>query len=222
MLPMVVVAVLWSFVYNPDFGLVNGALKAVGLEDWTRVWLGDPSTALLAICVVSGWVFAGFYMTIFYAAFRRSPPRSSRPHASTAPNESTCSGASGCPIIRNSIEVAILLCVTGGFQSLRPLLRPHQRRPLPLDRDPHDLPRAVRVPHRRKSATAPRWPSSSPPSSSPSASPRPPSAAAATARNDRRANPRETAPPRNATRNAVTQPDPAEHRTRQHRLEVVR
>ncbi len=33
MLPMVVVAVLWSFVYNPDFGLVNAGLAAVGLEE---------------------------------------------------------------------------------------------------------------------------------------------------------------------------------------------
>ena len=73
MLPMVVVAVLWSFVYNPDFGLINASLAAVGLEELQRVWLGDPPTALLAISVVSGWVFAGFYMMIFYAAFRQVP-----------------------------------------------------------------------------------------------------------------------------------------------------
>jgi raffinose/stachyose/melibiose transport system permease protein len=73
MLPLVVVAVLWSFVYNPDFGLINGALEAIGLEDLQRIWLGDPATALLAISVVSGWVYAGFYMVIFYAAFRQIP-----------------------------------------------------------------------------------------------------------------------------------------------------
>src|SRR6218665_351846 len=32
MLPMVVVAVLWSFVYNPDYGLLNAALTELGLE----------------------------------------------------------------------------------------------------------------------------------------------------------------------------------------------
>ena len=30
MLPMVVVAILWSFVYNPDFGLLNAALTELG------------------------------------------------------------------------------------------------------------------------------------------------------------------------------------------------
>ncbi len=73
MLPMVVVAVLWDFVYNPDFGLLNSALIAVGLEEFTQVWLGDTRFALTAVSVVSGWVFAGFYMAIFYAGFRGIP-----------------------------------------------------------------------------------------------------------------------------------------------------
>ena len=73
MLPMVVVGYLWIFVYNPEFGLVNSLLRLAGLEAWTRVWLGDPKTALIAISIVSGWVFAGFYMTIFYMAIQRIP-----------------------------------------------------------------------------------------------------------------------------------------------------
>ena len=73
MLPMVVVAVLWGFVYNPDFGLLNSDLDAVGLGSFTNVWLGDPDTALVAVSVVSGWVFAGFYMAIFYAGFKQIP-----------------------------------------------------------------------------------------------------------------------------------------------------
>ena len=117
MLPMVVVAVLWSFIYNPDFGLLNGALRALGLEDWTRVWLGDERTALLAICVVSGWVYAGFYMTIFYAALRQVPTEVVEAARLDGAKESTIFWRVRVPIIRNSIEVAILLCVTGGFQS---------------------------------------------------------------------------------------------------------
>jgi raffinose/stachyose/melibiose transport system permease protein len=117
MLPMVVVAVLWSFVYNPDFGLVNGALRALGLEDWTRVWLGDEQTALLAICLVSGWVYAGFYMTIFYAALRQVPTEIVEAARLDGAREGTIFWRVRVPIIRTSIEVAILLCVTGGFQS---------------------------------------------------------------------------------------------------------
>lgn len=116
MLPMVVVAVLWSFVYNPDFGLVNGFLAAVGLDDWQRVWLGDPATALIAICVVSGWVFAGFYMIIFYAAFRQLPAEVLEAAKLDGANEWQLFWRIKVPMIRNAVEVGILLCVTGGFQ----------------------------------------------------------------------------------------------------------
>jgi raffinose/stachyose/melibiose transport system permease protein len=116
MLPMVVVAVLWSFVYNPDFGLLNGALGAVGLDGLQRIWLGDTSTALLAISVVSGWVFAGFYMMIFYAAFRQIPSEVLEAARLDGAGEWALFRRVKVPMIRNATGVAVLLCVTGGFQ----------------------------------------------------------------------------------------------------------
>jgi len=116
MLPAVVVAVLWSFIYNPDFGLVNGALAAVGLEGLQRVWLGDPETALLAVSVVSGWVYAGFYMMIFYAAFRQVPAEVLEAARLDGAGEWALFRRVKVPMIRSAIAVAILLCVTGGFQ----------------------------------------------------------------------------------------------------------
>jgi raffinose/stachyose/melibiose transport system permease protein len=116
MLPMVVVAVLWSFIYNPDFGLVNGALKAAGLEDFTRVWLGDPDTALLAISIVSGWVFSGFFMVIFYSALQQVPEELSEAASLDGASEWRIFWSVKIPFIRNAIEVGVLLCVTGAFQ----------------------------------------------------------------------------------------------------------
>jgi len=116
MLPMVVVAVLWSFVYNPDFGLLNAALAVIGLEGLQRVWLGDTSTALLAVSVVSGWVFAGFYMMIFYAAFRQVPGEVIEAARLDGAGEWSLFRRIKVPMIRNAVSIAVLLCVTGGFQ----------------------------------------------------------------------------------------------------------
>ena len=117
MLPMVVIAVLWSFVYSDDIGLINTGLRGIGLDEWAPVWLGDPSTALIAVSVVSGWIYAGFYMAIFYAALQRIP--------ANIVEAATLDGASQwriffsvrVPMIRPIIEIAVLLCVTGAFQS---------------------------------------------------------------------------------------------------------
>ncbi|MGZ0212379.1 MAG: carbohydrate ABC transporter permease [Actinomycetales bacterium] len=116
MLPMVVVAVLWAFVYNNDFGLLNAALQSLGLDSLQRVWLGDPATALLAVSVVSGWVYAGFYMTIFYAAFNQVPTEVIEAARLDGANEWQLFRRIKVPMIRNAITVALLLCITGGFQ----------------------------------------------------------------------------------------------------------
>ena len=116
MLPLVVISVLWSFLLNPDLGILNRILNQVGLESWKHIWLGDQSTALLSISVISGWIFAGFYMAIFYAGFQRIP--------STIIESARLDGASELqllrqikiPMIKNLTEVAVLLCVTGGIQ----------------------------------------------------------------------------------------------------------
>jgi raffinose/stachyose/melibiose transport system permease protein len=120
MLPLVVVAVLWSFVYNPDFGLVNATLGAVGLTDLQRIWLGDPSTALLAVSVVSGWVWSGFYMAIFYAAFTQIPTEVLEAARLDGAGEWATFRRVKVPMIRNAVAVAVLLCVTGGFQGFDP------------------------------------------------------------------------------------------------------
>ena len=116
MLPMVVVAILWSFVYNADFGLINAGLAGLGLESLQRVWLGDTSTALLAVSVVSGWVFAGFYMVIFYAAIKQIPNEILEAARMDGAGEWALFRRVKAPMIRNAIAIAVLLCVTGGFQ----------------------------------------------------------------------------------------------------------
>ena len=149
MLPAVVVAVLWAFIYNPDFGLINGALEAVGLEQLQRIWLGDPATALLAISVVSGWVFAGFYMMIFYAAFRQVPSEVLEAARLDGAGEWGLFRRIKVPMIRSATGVAIAPVRHRGLPGLRPLLRAHEWRAVRGDGDPHDAPRQDRVPQRR-------------------------------------------------------------------------
>lgn len=69
----VIVAMLWSFVYNPNTGLLNGTLGAIGLGSLKRVWLGDESLILWAIAAVAIWSAVGFYMVIYMASMQSIP-----------------------------------------------------------------------------------------------------------------------------------------------------
>lgn len=73
LLSYVVVAILWMWLYNYDWGVVNEALRAVGLGSLARSWLGDPNTALAALIVTHAWKWAGFNMVVCLAAIHSLP-----------------------------------------------------------------------------------------------------------------------------------------------------
>lgn len=79
---MVAVALLWKWLYNTDFGLLNAGLRAiddkVGVLSWTfenvlhkefpPAWLNDPYWAKLALIIMGLWIGAGGYNCILYLA----------------------------------------------------------------------------------------------------------------------------------------------------------
>ncbi len=72
-LASVAVGLLWSFIYNPDFGIVNKLLTSVGLENLTRIWLGEEQTVLPSIIVTICWQYVGYHMILFLAAVENIP-----------------------------------------------------------------------------------------------------------------------------------------------------
>jgi N-acetylglucosamine transport system permease protein len=72
-LSLVVIAVLWGFVYNPNTGLLNGGLRALGLGGLAHSWLASPSLALGAVMAVLVWSSVGFYVVLFSAAIDGIP-----------------------------------------------------------------------------------------------------------------------------------------------------
>jgi raffinose/stachyose/melibiose transport system permease protein len=72
-LAAVVVALVFKLVYEPNVGILNSLLRAVGLDGLTRGWLGDFGLALPAIGVVGTWVFYGLCMVLFLAGIQRIP-----------------------------------------------------------------------------------------------------------------------------------------------------
>jgi raffinose/stachyose/melibiose transport system permease protein len=116
-LSMVVVGLLWSFVFNPDAGLLNATLRALGLPHWQQAWLGNDRTALAAVSLVSGWRYAGFYMALFAAGLVRIPGEVLEAGRLDGANERQLFTRVTLPLLAPVTAVAVLLCVTGGFQA---------------------------------------------------------------------------------------------------------
>jgi ABC-type sugar transport system permease subunit len=73
-LPMVGVALIWGWMYNPDFGFINSLLSKVGLGSLNIDWLGSQTTALPALLVATIWVSLGFPMILYLAGLQSISP----------------------------------------------------------------------------------------------------------------------------------------------------
>jgi ABC-type sugar transport system permease subunit len=69
-LPLVVVAIVWQWIYHPLYGVVNTVLDGVGLEGLSRGWLADPHTALYAVLIAAVWGQTGFCFLILHASLQ--------------------------------------------------------------------------------------------------------------------------------------------------------
>jgi raffinose/stachyose/melibiose transport system permease protein len=73
-LPSAVIGIVWAWILQPDWGVVNFVLKGIGLSSLAHDWLGDPSTALFAVMFVLVWFQLGYPIVIFMAALQRVDP----------------------------------------------------------------------------------------------------------------------------------------------------
>jgi multiple sugar transport system permease protein len=69
-LPGVVTAILWRFMYDPQLGLINSLLIQLGLRDTSAAWLASPDTAMAAVIFVAVWKGFPFSMLIYLAALQ--------------------------------------------------------------------------------------------------------------------------------------------------------
>ncbi|MBB6098360.1 raffinose/stachyose/melibiose transport system permease protein [Deinobacterium chartae] len=70
---MTVIALLFTFFYNPQYGLLNQFLDLLGLSGLKHAWLGDSKTAMGSVIAVSQWQSVGYIMMLFIVAIQNIP-----------------------------------------------------------------------------------------------------------------------------------------------------
>jgi ABC-type sugar transport system permease subunit len=66
-------AVLWKWILNANYGVLNGLLKSLGVIDYYRVWLGTPFSALNFLLIVDVWKSVPFVALLMLAGLQRVP-----------------------------------------------------------------------------------------------------------------------------------------------------
>jgi N-acetylglucosamine transport system permease protein len=72
-LSVVVIAAVFSAVYDQENGLLNGTLRALSLDTWQRIWLGDQQIVLYSVAFAMVWQSLGYYMVLYMASMSGIP-----------------------------------------------------------------------------------------------------------------------------------------------------
>ena len=70
-LPVSVVVLIWNWLYQPGFGLINSYLTSLGLSEVN--WLGQPGVAMIAVVIATVWWTVGFNFVLYLAGLQEIP-----------------------------------------------------------------------------------------------------------------------------------------------------
>lgn len=73
MIPVSIIGLLFTFIYNSDMGLLNQFLEAVHLDHLTTAWLENADTVLPSIIIVGIWRLQGMPMMLCYVSLQQIP-----------------------------------------------------------------------------------------------------------------------------------------------------
>jgi raffinose/stachyose/melibiose transport system permease protein len=73
MLSFVIIGFIWKLILSPLWGISEGLMSLVGLEQFFKPWLGLEGSALITLSLISVWQFIGIPMMLFYAALLSIP-----------------------------------------------------------------------------------------------------------------------------------------------------
>ena len=113
----VVIGQLWLKIYNPDYGILNTALRNVGLESWTRIWLGKRETALGAVFIPTLWQYVGYHMLLLYAGVKSVPPQLREAAMLDGATNGQINRYIVLPYIKPIIRISVIFAVTGSLKS---------------------------------------------------------------------------------------------------------
>ena len=110
----VAVSMVWLWIFNPDMGILNNFLTAIGFHN-PPMWLSDPEWSKPALIIMRVWQMSGYYMLLFLAGLQTIPE--------TLYEAAEVDGASSwqrftritVPMLSNTTFVVVILLIIESF-----------------------------------------------------------------------------------------------------------
>jgi multiple sugar transport system permease protein len=110
----VAISLMWAWMYNPQFGVINTALRAIGMKG--PKWLASPDWAMPAIMIMAIWRGVGYNMLLFLAGLQGIPKELMEAAEIDGANTVQRFFRITLPLLSPTTFMLIVLSIIGGFQ----------------------------------------------------------------------------------------------------------
>jgi ABC-type sugar transport system permease subunit len=121
-IPGTVIFLVWRQMYAGRLGLVNEFLRAIGLPQAVRPWLGQPDTALGAIIIIGFPLVSGFGFLVLLSALQNMPSEVNDAALIDGCTRLRRVFAIDLPSIRGPLALVTILSINAGLQEFAPML----------------------------------------------------------------------------------------------------
>ena len=112
----VAVGIVWQLLLNPQLGVVNPLLEALGVAPPRLGWLGDPTLAIFGVLLVACWQYTGYMMVLLLAGIQSVPGELYEAATLDGANEVQSFWFVTLPSIRKVLITATLITMIGAFK----------------------------------------------------------------------------------------------------------
>jgi len=113
---LVAVSVVWSWIFNPEFGILNRILKTIGMNFMALDWLGNEHAVLWALLIAGSWTHYGFCMVITLAALSGIDPCYTEAALIEGANSVQTFFYVILPLLKNTVTLLVVNSLIGSFK----------------------------------------------------------------------------------------------------------
>ena len=112
----IIIGIIWGYILNPNYGMLNSFLRSVGLDRLAIEWIGGTKWSPLSLALVFTWQMLGFHATIFLSGIKAIPGEMYEACAIDGANGFQKVFFVTIPMLKETIIINTVLIITGVFK----------------------------------------------------------------------------------------------------------
>ena len=112
----IIVGIIWVYILDPNVGIINGILDAIGAEGLKHEWIGGATLTPYSLAIVYFWQQLGYLVTIFIAGLKMLPGEVLEAATIDGASETQKVMRIIIPMMKSNISTVAILIITGVFK----------------------------------------------------------------------------------------------------------